>query len=231
MGKKSIVCARQPRARNGAACVQKNSACPKHTKRKKPARAFPEAPLPQASSVAPRPLSAPCPRGQGSAASPTPFSSSLSALTTGNPISPYFMSLPETDDASRYANQLQKEKTVVLLNLPHTRGRPMPGRTAAMPVAKSSRTGRAHANPAFAPDARADGKPRARIERILNAQAPSNERAQAAAGLSTPAHIAPASATQPRPSLSALPGTKVLPYPHSPRMDMRWFACKAGLAR
>ena len=130
------------------------------------------------------------------------------------------MSLPETDDASRYANQLQKEKTVVLLNLPHTRGRPMPGRTAAMPVAKSSRTGRAHANPAFAPDARADGKPRARIERILNAQAPSNERAQAAAGLSTPAHIAPASATQPRPSLSALPGTKILPCPHSSRMDM-----------
>ena len=75
MGKKSIVCARQPRAWNGAACVQKNSACPKHTMRQKSARALPEAPLPQASSVAPRLPSAPCPRGQGSAASPASFTS------------------------------------------------------------------------------------------------------------------------------------------------------------
>ena len=90
MGKKSIVCARQPRARNGAACVQKNSACPKHTKRKKPARAFPEAPLPQASSVAPRPLSAPCREGK---AAPPPLLPSHPAFSPSPPEIPSALTL------------------------------------------------------------------------------------------------------------------------------------------
>ena len=104
------------------------------------------------------------------------------------------MSLPETDDASRYANQLQKEKTVVLLNLPHTRGRPTPGRTA-----KSSSYARTPQKLdtrmqylPFTPDARATGKFRACIKRILYAQTPPNERMHAAfAEPSTPTPIAP----------------------------------------